>query len=255
MSQWQGKIIDCHTHEIRPERIKVYQKLFDKIIVFSGGPTGSKITNEQVLKVARKYPDFIIPWAYLDMDKAEVSEIDKFIEEGFKGIKIIATSEAYDSRKYFKFYEHIQAKKLPILYHTGYLMVRTAGRGELNLDNYRPIRIDKIAVNFPSLTQIIAHFGNPWWEEAYTMLWKHPNVWGELSGGTAWKRSLELWRLLFLSEGKLNLEVISKLLFGSDDLPEEVLNFYHQLMEYLGVPLNIQEQIYFKNILQILSQS
>ena len=46
------------------------------------------------------------------------------------------------------------------------------------------IYLDHIARLFPRLNIIGAHFGNPWWEEAWTMLKSNDNIYADLSGGT-----------------------------------------------------------------------
>jgi hypothetical protein len=47
-------------------------------------------------------------------------------------------------------------------------------------EQMRPMHADEVAINFPGLTLILTHTGWPWVSEWISMLWRHPNVYGNI---------------------------------------------------------------------------
>lgn len=43
-----------------------------------------------------------------------------------------------------------------------------------------PMNADEVALDFPDLTLVLTHTGWPWVEEWISMLWRHPNVYGNI---------------------------------------------------------------------------
>ena len=48
-------------------------------------------------------------------------------------------------------------------------------------DSGRPMLLDRIALDFPTLTLVGGHIGWPWTDEAIAVCWKHPNVYLDTS--------------------------------------------------------------------------
>lgn len=46
----------------------------------------------------------------------------------------------------------------------------------------RPMLVDDVAIEFPTLRINLSHTGWPWTGEFISMLWRHPNVYGDISG-------------------------------------------------------------------------
>jgi predicted TIM-barrel fold metal-dependent hydrolase len=44
-----------------------------------------------------------------------------------------------------------------------------------------PVNIDEVALDFPNLKINLSHTGYPWIDEWCSMVWKHPNVYGDIS--------------------------------------------------------------------------
>ena len=44
----------------------------------------------------------------------------------------------------------------------------------------RPAAIDCLSRRHPDLKILMAHYGNPWWEEAWKITWSSPNVYADL---------------------------------------------------------------------------
>jgi predicted TIM-barrel fold metal-dependent hydrolase len=103
---------------------------------------------------------------------------------------------------------------------------------------------------------LMAHFGNPWWDEAWKIAWAHPNIYADLSGGTAYRRSMMLWRELFAPDGNLHSASFEKLCFGSDTTYfrqgnygfQPYIDFYERLYEAVGAPDELREKVNIRNI-------
>lgn len=92
------------------------------------------------------------------------------------------------------------------------------------------------------------------------MISSHKNIYSDFSGGTACRRSMDMWKEIFAPNGKLDTAAISKLCFGTDGqslMPGEygtpdVTSFYDRLFDALKVPAEIQEKVNCGNILNLI---
>jgi predicted TIM-barrel fold metal-dependent hydrolase len=82
-----------------------------------------------------------------------------------------------DDPGYRPYYELAEQFDVPVIFHTGDTFSTTA-----RLKYARPLPIDDVAVDHPTMKIVLAHFGNPWLLEAAEIIYKNRNVWGELSG-------------------------------------------------------------------------
>ena len=214
---------------------------------------------EIAFEYKRIFGDFIIPIPGVDMDKCVPADIEALFTRGARGIKFIGPLHSYGDSRYFPLYDVIRKHRGLAMFHTGFLAVEIFNPGGLHARNdyldithMRPAAIDRVARAFPDLKILMAHFGNPWWEETWTVLKSHKNVYAELSGGTAKTRSMVMWQRIFAPGGKLHAESASKLCFGTDgssfapdhykDL-KRMTDFYERLYEALRLPEEIRRKI------------
>lgn len=191
-------IIDAHAHLSKePEDLDrivnsgVIEQVWLMDISFYGDRPVSHLgwivaSPEEILKAAKTYKGFFIPFGYLDFRKGP-EIVDKLYEKGFIGLKAIRPPKPYDDPSYFPYYEKAQELKMPILFHTGGIVADTqkvVGKGlSLGPMNMKPMMLGAIASNFPSLTIIGAHLGTPpWFEEAFEVVRYHPNIYYDFSG-------------------------------------------------------------------------
>jgi predicted TIM-barrel fold metal-dependent hydrolase len=81
-----------------------------------------------------------------------------------------------DSR-YFPYYKLAAKYRLPVVLHTGDNWSTKA-----KVKFAHPLRLDEVAVDFPDVRFVMAHFGNPWLIDAAEVIFKNRNVWADLSG-------------------------------------------------------------------------
>ena len=140
-------------------------------------------TNDHVLTALQKHPDFFLAFAYLEPAADPLDAIDRYRDQGFRGLKLIRPRRPYDDPSYLPYYARAAALGMPILFHTG-MVTRTAADRERDVHSarMRPVTIDYVARQIPDATLIMAHLGHPWWDEAAETCRLNHNVYVDLSG-------------------------------------------------------------------------
>jgi predicted TIM-barrel fold metal-dependent hydrolase len=206
---------------------------------------------EETLNAFQELPDFIIPIPRFNLDTVTVQELQDAIDAGACGIKFIDPCFSYGDTRYDPLYAAITDRKRVAVFHTGYLG-QSYSKGHTDIALMRPSAIDCLSRRHPDLTILMAHYGNPWWEEAWKIAWSAPNVYADLCGGTAIYRSLAMWREMFAPNGRLDEVSISKLTFATDehifrsDYPERCqpfFDFYDRLFEAVSATESQREQV------------
>jgi predicted TIM-barrel fold metal-dependent hydrolase len=168
-----------------------------------------RVPNDLVAETVAKYPDRLIGFASVDPHKGAdgVKEFERAITGlGLSGLKLLPHLIELDinDKKIYPLYEAAQALKVPVLFHTG-----TQFHAGTKIKYCRPLSVDDVAVDFPTLKLIIAHFGYPWWEEALAVVRRNPFVYFNIAG----------WAPRYIPEGVIRLAdsaLSGKVLFGSD---------------------------------------
>ena len=247
--------IDCHTHG-DPGRVQDPQAYVGACRELGIEAIVLIEPLERCLQAVERFGDFIIPVAWIDMDAAGVGEIEGCIEAGCRGIKFIRPAAPYGDERYWPLYGRLEELGAVAVYHTGYLGMHGREERPVQIEHMRAAQIDVIARRFPDLKILMAHFSNPWWEEAWKISWSHPNVYADLSGGTAIHRATRMWAETFAPDGELLESSARKLCFGSDVryfqegvFPfEPYVAFYDRILERIGASQALQELVLRGNI-------
>ena len=212
------------------------------------------------------FKDYVMPAPMVDIDCITPDQVDDFFRCGAVGIKFIAPGKSYGDESYWPLYDAINANQGLAVFHTGYVLTGffepgcVLGRNSvIDIIDMRPSSLDRVARKFPDLKILMAHFGNPWWEEAWKMISSHKNIYSDFSGGTAYQRSMDMWSHIFAPDGKLDTGAISKLCFGTDGQYfekdsygcKEVFEFYDRFFDCLKVPDELQQRVNRENILNL----
>jgi predicted TIM-barrel fold metal-dependent hydrolase len=96
-----------------------------------------------------------------------------------KGFKImLGYSRVYaDDRVFAPLYDFAESCDLPVMYHTG----DTADPSG-SLVHAHPLTLDALANERSGLKIIACHFGNPWIDDVGELIYKHDNVYADISG-------------------------------------------------------------------------
>jgi len=143
---------------------------------------GSKPNNDDVYSFIHDYPDVFKGFMGVDPHKGIVAcqEIERRVkEEGFCGISTdpLHARIPCDDDKYYAIYEKCNELKIPVII--------TAGPAQYvqgsSLNDAHPDRIDRIARDFPKLRIIVSHGAWPYVNELIGVMFRHYNVYAELS--------------------------------------------------------------------------
>ena len=222
-------------------------------------------TNEDLLPYLEKHSDHVIGLAAIrtHTNPDAPTEVDRWHEEGFRGLKIIDPGAPYDDERFFPIYEHAESLGMPILFHTGYLGGHpgTALFARAHSEYMRPWRLEHVARRFPSLKMIGAHLGHPHQREALKLVTTCENVYFDICGGggrKSWLSEMK-WNLAPFPgadwddpEENLALQWFKKLCFGTDNPPVSVwYGASENIMDYVHVPAEARERFYWRNAAEI----
>lgn len=216
---------------------------------------------EACRKAVRKFGDFIIPVAMYRLSELGRRDLRKdmehWLDHGCKGIKFIAPHHPYSDERYWPLYQLVEERQAAAVFHTGYLGFSEAQPEipPIEMANMRAAHVDSVGRRFPKLKILMSHFSNPWWEEAWKVSWSRPNVYADLSGGTAFRRSLSMWAEMFAPDGRLMPDSLRKICFASDvhylhDGPHQFqpyIEFYQRLLDRLNAPPRLRRLIWSGN--------
>jgi len=227
------RYIDCHTHpyELNVEESSSSTDAFEKVAqadcdnlldgMDEAGVEKSiilgldlettrnfKFGNDDVKSIVDRYPDRFIGFCSVDPHKGilAIAELQRSIEElKLSGLKLHPILQEFypNSKEIYPIYRIARDYAIPILFDSGQTFVK----GYIKYGN--PILLDDVAVDFPDLKIIIAHFGWPWMHECISLAWTHKNVYIDLAG----------WSPKYLPQSLLkyiNSLLSKKTLFGTD---------------------------------------
>jgi hypothetical protein len=168
-----------------------------------------KIPNDLVADAVRRFPDRFIGFAGVDPNKGilAVDELSRSVQMlGLSGVKFIPhlINMAPNDPRMYPILEKAQELGLPVLFHTGMHFHNGA-----RLMFCRPETLDDLAIDFPELKIIAAHFGFPWFYEALAVVQKNANVYFNIAG----------WAPQYIPEYVLRMmngPLAEKALLGSD---------------------------------------
>lgn len=184
----------------------------DASFAFKSHVTGRDY-NDYVAEIVKRHPDRIIGFAGIDprREKEGICELERCFDMGLRGVKLWTLTGFYpDDERYYPLYEKIAELKLPVLVHTG------TGPPGTYMKYNRPLYVDKVAVDFPEISLVMAHVGTPWIDEAVAVTVKNPNVYVDISGWQMFCRHSSFPICQTLTQLKMGCGGLHKVLFGSD---------------------------------------
>jgi uncharacterized protein len=186
--------------------------------------------NEYVAEYCRAAPDRLIPMGGVHprFTQDAAAEVRRAAELGVRALKVHPPHMAIEPNAYLHglraLYEEAARLKLPVLIHTGTSIFRGA-RSRMG----EPILVDDVAVDFPSLTIVLAHGGRPlWMEQAFFLVRRFPQVYMDVSSIPP-KAMLRYFPRL--------AEVADKVIYGSDWPAPGVKSMAENLRDFRALDL------------------
>jgi predicted TIM-barrel fold metal-dependent hydrolase len=149
----------------------------------------------------------------------EVKAAVQLAEENGKMVKAFKVRLGYvkasaESPVFDILYDYAESEGLPVLFHTGDTALSTG-----DLARSHPLTLDGLANRREELVIILCHFGNPWFEDVAELIYKHPNVYADISGlitGGAYAEKYARWLARKIGEAIYFAAGAEKVMFGTD---------------------------------------
>jgi predicted TIM-barrel fold metal-dependent hydrolase len=199
-------------------------------------PFSCKTEPEIVAEAVNLYPDRFIGFHTCDPvgypeDNAKVLE-HAVKGLGLKGVKIYPgyNNSFPNDPRWFPIYQKANELDIPVVVHTGYTVTHLGPNNFAPLLQQYPLHLEEVAATFPNLRIVMAHFANPWAEDAIQLMRKYDNVYADTAYGAfpfSWKVNALVWAK--------NFGVNHKVLFGSDyplHSPGMAIELHRRMPEY-----------------------
>jgi predicted TIM-barrel fold metal-dependent hydrolase len=144
-------------------------------------------------------------------------------------------------------YELAGEFQVPVMIHTGDTF---DPRGKIKYSH--PIEVDEVAVDYPDVTFVICHLGNPWVTDAMEVIYKNENVVGDISGFTL-KHFEERFERFMLDQVR---EVVTyagnphSILYGTD-WPISGMQSYLRFVEKLDLSDEERKLVLYENAVRV----
>jgi len=225
---------------------------------------------ESVRAYVAHYPDRLVGFADIKLDDPQALElVDRFHAAGFRGLgEFSGPLKNYDDKSYWPIYKRAEQYRMILLFHTGIVnRPDPSTPADISVDRMRPTTLDNIARQFPKLTIIGAHLGNPDYAWAAEIARWNPNLYFDLSGSSLIKKQNDytFFKSIFWWSGVVSPhtpaggpDAFEKLVFGSDVFNGELEEFdrelerYHKMLDVCGVPAAVQANIFAGTLWRIL---
>jgi uncharacterized protein len=184
--------------------------------------------------------------SYLHYRAADLADLREMLREGrIKGLKLYPGYEPFyvhDPRMRVV-YELAGEFGVPVMIHTGDTY---DPKGRIKYSH--PIEVDEVAVDFRDVTFVICHLGNPWVTDAMEVIYKNPNVVGDISGFTLgqFEERFEQFMVAQVNEVVAFAGDPSKLLYGTD-WPIADMGSYIRFVNNLNLTPEENDLVFWRN--------
>lgn len=266
------KIIDCHIHyggdPAFLEKLVAKMDSVDGLAFLLTPPAAFEKARASIDKHGKR----LVGFGQISLDDPHaIEQIDKFHAAGFRGLgELSCPLKSFDDRSYWPIYRRAEKYGMILLFHTG-IVARSDPNipNDVSSDRMRVTTLDLIAREFPKVTIIGAHLGNPEYAWAAEIGRWNPNLYFDMSGSSLIKKrdDYTFFKSIFWWSGVASPHTpnsapsaFEKLVFGSDvfggDLEEfdRELNRYHELLDACAVPHTAQEAIFSGTLWRMLQE-
>src|SRR2546430_12482968 len=142
----------------------------------------ASLPNEKIITLCTRSGGLLAPVVTVEPTAKDVKAAVKLAEENKREVKAFKVRLGYvkasaESSVFKGLYDYAESEGLPVLFHTGDTAFSTG-----DLARSHPLTLDGLANKREGLSLILCHFGNPWFEDVAELIYKHPNVYADISG-------------------------------------------------------------------------
>jgi len=147
------------------------------------GPLFGQLDDGAVKTAIEEHPDRFVGAVFIRPGVDGATKVDAAFDDGFRMVKVTLPRSGYGDPAYFPLWERAQARRMPVLFHTGTVTTAVEAPGErISSWDMHPMRVEPITREFPELGVIQAHLGIHWNDDAAELARMRPNVYVDLSG-------------------------------------------------------------------------
>ena len=259
-------IIDSHVHLGKLKNTK-FSESYEKNLKFLIEEMAENKIDKVIILAGLVHDDFNIPTKNLlkiisdtkninvvggiDVFKytnSELEELDQLIKNGkIVGMKLYPGYQHFypHDEKCVPIYNLCLKYNIPVIFHSGDTLAGYIKNPKVKYAH--PIHIDDVATDFPDLKIVIAHLGNPWLIDCSEILYKNPNVYGDISGFFVGEPDAPYADLIRKRVQELIAYVgEDKLLYGTD-WPIAPMKNYIEFAKSLKLNPEGEEKLFYKN--------
>jgi len=216
---------------------------------------GMPVPNSRIVELCKRSNDTLFPVLTVEPDKKSVSHSIAEAREYRGYVKAFKIRLGYvpvyaDDPVFDPLYDFAEEEGLPVMFHTGDTATTNG-----SLKHSHPLTIDPLANVRPELKIVICHFGNPWMPDVGEMIYKHPNVFADISGLVAGEGAKYAEKYLESLAEKLSDAMYfaggaDKVIFGTD-YPVETYSAGLKLLKKLKIDQEDVEKISYRNAMKV----
>jgi uncharacterized protein len=216
---------------------------------------GSIASNSRIVELCKRGGNKLFPVLTAEPSKDHVFSVLTTAKENdgyVKGFKIrLGYVRVYaDDPVFDPLYDYAQSKNLPVMFHTGDTAFSNG-----SLVHAHPLTIDRLANGREELKIVICHFGNPWMSDVGELIYKHANVYADISGLVAGEGGKYSDLYLESLASKVSDAIYfaggsEKVMFGTD-YPVETFSAGLNLVEHLKIEEDDVDKILYRNALKV----
>jgi len=215
---------------------------------------GTPLPNEKILGLCGRSGGLLSPILTVEHSPSSVEgavDLARRNKDSVKGFKIrLGYLKVFaDDAVYDKLYDYAESEDLPVMFHTG----DTASH-DGSLEHSHPLTLDRLANQRPGLKVVACHFGNPWIADVGELIYKHPNVYADISGLVVSGSRYEAGYLESLAEQVTRAIYYAggaeKVIFGTD-YPVSTPSLALALLGKLRIDGDDKEKILWRNAAEV----
>ena len=220
------------------------------LLLSSIGGRGVPLPNEDVLELCVRSRGILLPVITVEPSPKRVWNALQLARRNVGLVKAFKIMLGYGKARagdpvFNRLYDYAESADLPVMFHTG----DTADvRGSLM--HAHPLTLDALANERDKLRIVACHFGNPWIDDVAELMYKHPNVYADVSGlvagGSKYIEQYIDWLAERLSRAIYFAGGADKVIFGSD-YPVTNPSMAISLVERLEIDVGDRKRILSEN--------
>ena len=197
--------------DVAPEQHEAASQCVETSVVlaFDAEPVGVVVPNEYVAEYVAGRTNLI---GFASVNPTRPDAIERLSTAiatlGLRGLKLGPTYQHFHphDKRCLDLLAVADHHRIPVIWHQGTTFTAAA------IAEYaRPLQLDLAARTFPNLRMWIAHFGDPWAEEAVSVVRRHQHFYLDLSA-----MDTRPWQLAQALAAALEYRVLDRVLFGTD---------------------------------------